>query len=65
MELSDKVWKTIREEVERINHGKVIIEVNQSAKKAYVITENRKRFENEGVKRREIDLAERDVERKG
>lgn len=44
MELSKNVLEHIKQEAERVHHGRIIIELNATANKIDVVTESRERF---------------------
>ena len=48
MKIPDSLIDYIKSEAQRIHHGKVIIEINQTSDKVDVVTEHRERFTKKG-----------------
>ncbi len=44
MDIPDNLLDYVKEEARRFGHGRIIIELNESADKVYVVTEFRRRF---------------------
>lgn len=47
MEIPANLWKHVQDEVRRVHHGRVIIELNKTSDKIDVVTESRERFMSE------------------
>lgn len=52
MEIPEALISFIKEEATRVHHGKIIIEINETAKKIDVITEARTRFLDKGIEKK-------------
>ena len=51
MKLNENIIEHIKQEAERIHHGKLIIEINDTAGKVDVVTESRERFTERKAKK--------------
>lgn len=47
MELNDKLIAHLRKEAKDVHHGRITIELNETANKIDIVTESRERFKNE------------------